>query len=151
MRRNRCVRLIEIQVNNSKPFNTNCVYDSNFFFTRSRPEYSRFFATHFLICHSFLDSHIVHDLARKAKGKIWRETWAGRPGWNSRTVAQYPKPSAQSRSHVTTQSRLNLGHMSQPNRGSISVTCHNPSRSHVTNHRSSISVTCHNPQPSHKP
>ena len=113
MRRNRCVRLIEIQVNNSKPFNTNCVYDSNFFLQGVDPNIAVFFATHFLICHSFLDSHIVHDLARKAKGKIWRETWAGRPGWNSRTVAQYPKPSAQSRSHVTNQSRLNLGHMSQ--------------------------------------
>jgi hypothetical protein len=104
MRRNRCVRLIEIQVNNSKPFNTNCVYDSNFFLQGVDPNIAVFFDTHFLICHSFLDSHIVHDLARKAKGKIWRETWGGRPGWNSRTVAQYPKPSAQSRSHVTTHS-----------------------------------------------
>jgi hypothetical protein len=98
------VRLIEIQVNNSKPFNTNCVYDSNFFLQGVDPNIAVFFDTHFLICHSFLDSHIVHDLARKAKGKIWRETWGGRPGWNSRTVAQYPKPSAQSRSHVTTHS-----------------------------------------------
>ena len=114
MRRNRCVRLREIQVNNSKPFNTNCVYDSNFFLQGVDPNIAVFFATHFLICHSFLDSHIVHDLARKAKGNIWRETWAGRPGWNSRTVTQYPKPSA--------QSRLNLGHMSHP----ILVTCHIP-------------------------
>ncbi len=124
MRRNRCVRLREIQVNNSKPFNTNCVcvYDSNFFLQGVDPNIAVFFATHFLICHSFLDSHIVHDLARKAKGKIWRETWGGRPGWNSRTVAQYPKPSAQSWSHVTNpiaaQSRshvtTNRGHMSQP-------------------------------------
>ena len=80
------MRLREIQVNNSKPFNTNCVYDSNFFLQGVDPNIAVFFATHFLICHSFLDSHIVHDLARKAKGKIWRETWAGRPGWNSRTV-----------------------------------------------------------------
>ena len=93
------------------------------------PNIAVFFATHFLICHSFLDSHLRADLARKAKGGIWREK--GRD-YKGSTVAQ---------SHSTLSLRLNLGHMSQLNLGHMSqpilVTCHNQSRSHVTSRQPS--------------
>ena len=98
-----------------------CVYDSNSFFTRSRPLTRPFFATHFLICHSFLDSFIRPNLARKAKGEDLAGKGPGKQRFHSRTVAQ---------SHSTLSLR--------PNHDSILVTCHKP-----------ISVTCHNQPRSH--
>ena len=43
------------------------------------------FITHFLICHSFLDSYIRADLARNWGTGFWRENCAGVQGG---TVAQ---------------------------------------------------------------
>jgi len=71
------------------------------------PNIAVFFATHFLICHSFLDSHIVHDLARKAKEEDLAGKGPGLQRFHSRTVAH---------SHSTLSLRLN--------HGSITVTCH---------------------------
>ena len=53
------------------------------------PYYTVFFVTHFLICHSFLDSYIRHNLRAKREGGIggrFNSEWAGQGG----RVAQYP-------------------------------------------------------------
>jgi hypothetical protein len=55
------------------------------------PSLRHFFITHFSICHSFLDSYIVHDLARKQGQEFGAKLGEGVQG---DTVAQSHKPSA---------------------------------------------------------
>ena len=129
------------------------------FFTGSlTPITILFFITHFLICHSFLDSYIRHDLARNWGTGFWRESCAGRPGWHSRTVAQSHSTLAFGSigehlfvilafgsiggtigGSIMSQSRLNHVSIS----ASITVTCHTRTSGHMSH---TISVTCHTPQ-----
>ena len=99
-----------------------------FFYREFDPYYHSFFITHFLICHSFLDSYIRHDLARNWGTGFWRESCAGRPGWHSGTVAQ---------SHSTLSLRLNRRALVcntslRLNRSPIMSRSRPQSRSHVT-------------------
>ena len=76
-----------------------CVYDSNTFFYKEKThDRGVYFVTHFSICHSFLDSYIKGEFGAKSQGgkfggKIAQDNQGAQS--HSRTVAQYPKPTAQ--------------------------------------------------------